>query len=140
MAIEILHLYLTPDQEWIKKGPSPPPAVWGKIYPYFPAYSKRQMLQKLDVLLNMCQCMYDLSINVAFFLFSYLNVLLQDLREECLKLKTRVFDLEQQNRTLSVLFQQRMKPASGLLFQVSSQTNLYNQNMYNVYSLKLNNI
>uniref|UniRef100_A0ABM5F4N1 Nck-associated protein 5 isoform X4 n=1 Tax=Pogona vitticeps TaxID=103695 RepID=A0ABM5F4N1_9SAUR len=41
----------------------------------------------------------------------------KDLREECLKLKTRVFDLEQQNRTLSVLFQQRMKPASGLLLQ-----------------------
>ncbi|XP_062972678.1 nck-associated protein 5 isoform X2 [Elgaria multicarinata webbii] len=41
----------------------------------------------------------------------------KDLREECLKLKTRVFDLEQQNRMLNVLFQQRMKPASGLLFQ-----------------------
>ncbi|XP_053109144.1 nck-associated protein 5 isoform X4 [Hemicordylus capensis] len=41
----------------------------------------------------------------------------KDLREECLKLKTRVFDLEQQNRTLSVLFQQRMKPTSGLLLQ-----------------------
>ncbi|XP_061464934.1 nck-associated protein 5 isoform X2 [Rhineura floridana] len=41
----------------------------------------------------------------------------KDLREECLKLKTRVFDLEQQNRTLSVLFQERMKPTSGLLLQ-----------------------
>nr|XP_056717301.1 nck-associated protein 5 [Euleptes europaea] len=41
----------------------------------------------------------------------------KDLREECLKLKTRVCDLEQQNRTLSVLFQQRVKPASGLLLQ-----------------------
>ncbi|XP_042318907.1 nck-associated protein 5 isoform X2 [Sceloporus undulatus] len=41
----------------------------------------------------------------------------KDLREECLKLKTRVFDLEQQNRTLSVLFQQRVKPTSGLLLQ-----------------------
>uniref|UniRef100_H9G3T7 NCK associated protein 5 n=1 Tax=Anolis carolinensis TaxID=28377 RepID=H9G3T7_ANOCA len=41
----------------------------------------------------------------------------KDLREECLKLKTRVFDLEQQNRTLSVLFQQRMRPTSGLLLQ-----------------------
>uniref|UniRef100_A0A8B9QGU9 NCK associated protein 5 n=1 Tax=Apteryx owenii TaxID=8824 RepID=A0A8B9QGU9_APTOW len=41
----------------------------------------------------------------------------KDLREECLKLKTRVFDLEQQNRTLSVLFQQRVKPASDLLLQ-----------------------
>ncbi|XP_047935553.2 nck-associated protein 5 isoform X3 [Anser cygnoides] len=41
----------------------------------------------------------------------------KDLREECIKLKTRVFDLEQQNRTLSVLFQQRVKPASDLLLQ-----------------------
>uniref|UniRef100_A0A3B5MV33 Nck-associated protein 5 C-terminal domain-containing protein n=1 Tax=Xiphophorus couchianus TaxID=32473 RepID=A0A3B5MV33_9TELE len=41
-----------------------------------------------------------------------------DLREECLKLRTRVFDLEQQNRALSVLFQQRIKPASDLLLQV----------------------
>uniref|UniRef100_A0A8C7FJ76 Nck-associated protein 5 C-terminal domain-containing protein n=1 Tax=Oncorhynchus kisutch TaxID=8019 RepID=A0A8C7FJ76_ONCKI len=38
-----------------------------------------------------------------------------DLREECLKLRTRVFDLEQQNRTMSVLFQQRVRPASDLL-------------------------
>jgi len=42
----------------------------------------------------------------------------QDLREECLKLRTRVFDLEQQNRALGVLFQQRIKPASDLLLQV----------------------
>uniref|UniRef100_A0A3Q2U7X9 NCK associated protein 5 n=1 Tax=Fundulus heteroclitus TaxID=8078 RepID=A0A3Q2U7X9_FUNHE len=42
-----------------------------------------------------------------------------DLREECLKLRTRVFDLEQQNRALSVLFQQRIKPASDLLLQSS---------------------
>uniref|UniRef100_A0A665WHJ9 Nck-associated protein 5 C-terminal domain-containing protein n=1 Tax=Echeneis naucrates TaxID=173247 RepID=A0A665WHJ9_ECHNA len=42
----------------------------------------------------------------------------KDLREECLKLRTRVFDLEQQNRALSVLFQQRIKPASDLLLQV----------------------
>ncbi|XP_032301804.1 nck-associated protein 5 isoform X4 [Coturnix japonica] len=41
----------------------------------------------------------------------------KDLREECIKLKTRVFDLEQQNRTLCVLFQQRVKPASDLLLQ-----------------------
>ncbi|XP_062831108.1 nck-associated protein 5 isoform X3 [Anolis carolinensis] len=45
----------------------------------------------------------------------------KDLREECLKLKTRVFDLEQQNRTLSVLFQQRMRPTSGLLLQECQQ-------------------
>lgn len=50
------------------------------------------------------------------FVFSWT----QDLREECLKLRTRVFDLEQQNRALSVLFQQRIKPASDLLLQVSS--------------------
>uniref|UniRef100_A0A8C3RRC0 NCK associated protein 5 n=1 Tax=Chelydra serpentina TaxID=8475 RepID=A0A8C3RRC0_CHESE len=43
----------------------------------------------------------------------------KDLREECVKLKTRVFDLEQQNRMLSVLFQQRVKPASDLLLQSS---------------------
>uniref|UniRef100_A0A3Q1EZJ5 NCK associated protein 5 n=1 Tax=Acanthochromis polyacanthus TaxID=80966 RepID=A0A3Q1EZJ5_9TELE len=42
-----------------------------------------------------------------------------DLREECLKLRTRVFDLEQQNRALSILFQQRIKPASDLLLQSS---------------------
>ncbi|XP_061082878.1 nck-associated protein 5-like [Conger conger] len=41
----------------------------------------------------------------------------KDLREECLKLRTRVFDLEQQNRTLNVLFQQRVRPASDLLLQ-----------------------
>ncbi|XP_041118165.1 nck-associated protein 5-like isoform X2 [Polyodon spathula] len=41
----------------------------------------------------------------------------KDLREECLKLRTRVFDLEQQNRTLSVLFQPRVRPASDLLLQ-----------------------
>ncbi|XP_062373814.1 nck-associated protein 5-like isoform X2 [Sardina pilchardus] len=41
----------------------------------------------------------------------------KDLREECLKLRTRVFDLEQQNRTLSVLFQQKLRPASDLLLQ-----------------------
>uniref|UniRef100_A0A8D3ADN0 Nck-associated protein 5 C-terminal domain-containing protein n=1 Tax=Scophthalmus maximus TaxID=52904 RepID=A0A8D3ADN0_SCOMX len=41
----------------------------------------------------------------------------KDLREECLKLRTRVFDLEQQNRALGALFQQRIKPASDLLLQ-----------------------
>uniref|UniRef100_A0A670Z7R6 NCK associated protein 5 n=1 Tax=Pseudonaja textilis TaxID=8673 RepID=A0A670Z7R6_PSETE len=45
----------------------------------------------------------------------------KDLREECLKLKTRVFDLEQQNQTLNVLFQQRMKPTSSVLFQECQQ-------------------
>ncbi|MGH0147591.1 UNVERIFIED_CONTAM: hypothetical protein FKN15_010851 [Acipenser sinensis] len=47
----------------------------------------------------------------------YERCLDEDLREECLKLRTRVFDLEQQNRTLSVLFQQRVRPASDLLLQ-----------------------
>ncbi|XP_008587568.1 PREDICTED: nck-associated protein 5, partial [Galeopterus variegatus] len=41
----------------------------------------------------------------------------KDLREECVKLKTRVFDLEQQNRTLSILFQQQVRPTSDLLLQ-----------------------
>eukprot|EP00066_Takifugu_rubripes_P015467 XP_011604733.1 PREDICTED: nck-associated protein 5-like isoform X4 [Takifugu rubripes] len=41
----------------------------------------------------------------------------KDLREECLKLRTRVFDLEQQNRAMSILFQQRIRPASDLLLQ-----------------------
>ncbi|XP_032880531.1 nck-associated protein 5 isoform X2 [Amblyraja radiata] len=41
----------------------------------------------------------------------------KDLREECLKLRTRVFDLEQQNRTLNVLFQQRVRLASDSLLQ-----------------------
>ncbi|XP_077958504.1 nck-associated protein 5-like isoform X3 [Gasterosteus aculeatus] len=41
----------------------------------------------------------------------------KDLREECVKLRTRVSDLEQQNRALGVLFQQRIKPASDLLLQ-----------------------
>ncbi|XP_055086376.1 nck-associated protein 5-like [Periophthalmus magnuspinnatus] len=37
----------------------------------------------------------------------------KDLKEECVKLRTRVFDLEQQNRILSVLFQQRVKMAAA---------------------------
>ncbi|XP_073926699.1 nck-associated protein 5 isoform X3 [Castor canadensis] len=41
----------------------------------------------------------------------------KDLREECVKLKTRVFDLEQQNRTLSILFQQQVRPSSDLILQ-----------------------
>ncbi|KFQ44787.1 Nck-associated protein 5, partial [Nestor notabilis] len=49
------------------------------------------------------------------------SLLLQDLREECIKLKMRVFDLEQQNQTLSVLFQQKVKPASDLLLQECQQ-------------------
>ncbi|XP_038125681.1 nck-associated protein 5-like isoform X2 [Cyprinodon tularosa] len=37
----------------------------------------------------------------------------KDLKEECVKLRTRVFDLEQQNRILSVLFQQRVKASTA---------------------------
>ena len=37
----------------------------------------------------------------------------QDLREECLKLKKRVAELERQNRALSDLCQQRLQPPPG---------------------------
>ncbi|XP_053311528.1 nck-associated protein 5-like isoform X1 [Spea bombifrons] len=37
----------------------------------------------------------------------------KDLREECIKLKKRVFDLERQNRTLSDLFHQKLQRSSG---------------------------
>lgn len=36
-----------------------------------------------------------------------------------MKLRTRVFDLEQQNRILSVLFQQRVKMSANPLTQVT---------------------
>uniref|UniRef100_A0A8C6Y697 Nck-associated protein 5 C-terminal domain-containing protein n=1 Tax=Naja naja TaxID=35670 RepID=A0A8C6Y697_NAJNA len=63
----------------------------------------------------------------------------KDLREECLKLKTRVFDLEQQNQTLNVLFQQRMKPTSSILFQVNLFVNkcLYSNILIALSRLKL---
>lgn len=51
----------------------------------------------------------DVSICLLFF---------QDLKEECVKLRTRVFDLEQQNRILSLLFQQRVKMSSIPVSQV----------------------
>ncbi|KAM4609372.1 nck-associated protein 5-like [Polymixia lowei] len=41
----------------------------------------------------------------------------KDLKEECVKLRTRVFDLEQQNRILSVLFQQRVKMSANPVSQ-----------------------
>ncbi len=50
----------------------------------------------------------------------YLSVCLQDLKEECVKLRTRVFDLEQQNRILSVLFQQRVKMSTIPVSQVGA--------------------
>ncbi|KAM4699503.1 nck-associated protein 5-like isoform 2-T5 [Discoglossus pictus] len=37
----------------------------------------------------------------------------KDLREECIKLKKRVFDLERQNRALSELFHQKLQRSSG---------------------------
>ncbi|XP_063808822.1 nck-associated protein 5-like [Pseudophryne corroboree] len=37
----------------------------------------------------------------------------KDLREECIKLKKRVFDLERQNRALNDLFHQRLQRSSG---------------------------
>uniref|UniRef100_A0A3B4AA50 Nck-associated protein 5 C-terminal domain-containing protein n=1 Tax=Periophthalmus magnuspinnatus TaxID=409849 RepID=A0A3B4AA50_9GOBI len=61
----------------------------------------------------------------------------KDLREECVKLRTRVFDLEQQNRALSVLFQQKIKPASDLLLQVLSHTFKYILLYSSIYSLFL---
>ncbi|KAJ3591709.1 hypothetical protein NHX12_006841, partial [Muraenolepis orangiensis] len=41
----------------------------------------------------------------------------KDLKEECVKLRTRVFDLEQQNRILNVLFQQRVKMSANTTSQ-----------------------
>lgn len=42
----------------------------------------------------------------------------KDLREECIKLKMRVFDLERQNRTLTELFAQKLHPQTGPLQQM----------------------
>lgn len=42
----------------------------------------------------------------------------KDLREECIKLKMRVFDLERQNRTLTELFVQKLHPQTGPLQQM----------------------
>ncbi|XP_064354597.1 nck-associated protein 5-like [Dromaius novaehollandiae] len=44
----------------------------------------------------------------------------KDLREECIKLKKRVFDLERQNQTLSDLFQQKLQLSAGSLPQLPS--------------------
>ncbi|KAM6308009.1 nck-associated protein 5-like [Podargus strigoides] len=41
----------------------------------------------------------------------------KDLREECIKLKKRVFDLERQNQALSDLFQQKLQLSAGPLPQ-----------------------
>ncbi|XP_015199848.2 nck-associated protein 5-like [Lepisosteus oculatus] len=45
----------------------------------------------------------------------------KDLREECIKLKMRVFDLERQNRTLSELFHQKLHTTAGSLQQLPSE-------------------
>uniref|UniRef100_G1PEL5 NCK associated protein 5 like n=1 Tax=Myotis lucifugus TaxID=59463 RepID=G1PEL5_MYOLU len=42
----------------------------------------------------------------------------KDLREECIKLKKRVFDLERQNQMLSSLFQQKLQLTTGSLPQI----------------------
>ncbi|XP_035633929.1 nck-associated protein 5-like isoform X3 [Oncorhynchus keta] len=42
----------------------------------------------------------------------------KDLREECIKLKMRVFDLERQNRTLTELFAQKLHPQDSSLQQL----------------------
>ncbi|NXV20620.1 NCK5L protein, partial [Cepphus grylle] len=42
----------------------------------------------------------------------------KDLREECIKLKKRVFDLERQNQALSDLFQQKLQVSAGSLPQL----------------------
>lgn len=42
----------------------------------------------------------------------------QDLREECIKLKKRVFDLERQNQMLSTLLQQKLQLTTSSLPQV----------------------
>ncbi|XP_068777303.1 nck-associated protein 5-like isoform X2 [Struthio camelus] len=44
----------------------------------------------------------------------------KDLREECIKLKKRVFDLERQNQALSDLFQQKLQLSAGSLPQLPS--------------------
>ncbi|XP_067385654.1 nck-associated protein 5-like [Emydura macquarii macquarii] len=43
----------------------------------------------------------------------------KDLRQECIKLKKRVFDLERQNQTLSDLFQQKLQLSTGSLPQLA---------------------
>ncbi|NIG58296.1 nck-associated protein 5-like isoform 1 [Pontoporia blainvillei] len=42
----------------------------------------------------------------------------KDLREECIKLKKRVFDLERQNQMLTALFQQKLQLTAGSLPQI----------------------
>lgn len=55
------------------------------------------------------------------------DVIGQDLREECIKLKMLVFDLERQNRALCELFQQKLpnQPAAHLQVASSERRGLY---------------
>lgn len=55
---------------------------------------------------------------IVSFFSSTSSWVVQDLREECIKLKKRVFDLERQNQMLSSLFQQKLQLTTGSLPQV----------------------
>lgn len=59
---------------------------------------------------------------------SLLCVCEQDLREECIKLKMLVFDLERQNRALCELFQQKLPNHPTAHYQVTnSVSSLFRQ-------------
>ncbi|KAI4883858.1 hypothetical protein NFI96_003704 [Prochilodus magdalenae] len=58
-------------------------------------------------------------------LFMCLGPCQEDLREECIKLKMRVFDLERQNKTLTELFTQKLHPSPGPLQQHIVQSLAY---------------
>jgi hypothetical protein len=55
--------------------------------------------------------------NSSLFLITFFT--LQTLREECVKLQTRVQDLEHQNKELNYLFQQKMNYSSDQFLHVS---------------------
>ncbi|XP_064408393.1 nck-associated protein 5-like isoform X2 [Latimeria chalumnae] len=63
------------------------------------------------------RCLDEVAIHVVQALLNQ-----KDLREECIKLKKRVFDLERQNQTLSDLFHQKLQITSGSLAQPSCQS------------------
>lgn len=52
-------------------------------------------------------------------LYTLTVCLIQDLREECIKLKMLVFDLERQNRALCELFQQKLPNHPTTHYQVN---------------------
>uniref|UniRef100_W5LRA6 Nck-associated protein 5 C-terminal domain-containing protein n=1 Tax=Astyanax mexicanus TaxID=7994 RepID=W5LRA6_ASTMX len=60
------------------------------------------------------RCLDEVSRNVGVCVLC-----VQDLREECIKLKMRVFDLERQNKTLSELFTQKLHSTPNPLHQVN---------------------